>query len=282
MRLTICNLRDRDIFRKERAQLIVILLCALTLKQFYSSANVNELRWILAPTTELVELVSGSSFQFESYAGYINREQSFIIAASCAGVNFLLTAFLMLSLRRLWRDRGRNISWRHIPAAFVVAYLTTLVANTVRIVTALRLREISTGGGWLDANQLHRLEGIFVYFGFLLLLYMVSEKMNREGRATSEQTRSIVAQVESGEVFSVLRNLLRTMSFPLLIYYGTTLGIPLATALYRPGVVPPDFWNHLLFVLLTPLIVILPIAAFLSFRHHIGQRSKPDSTLEVQ
>ena len=269
-----CVTSARSLFAPKRlAQLIVILLCALTLKQFYSTANVNELRWILAPTTVLVELVSGSSFKFESYAGYINREHSFIIAASCAGVNFLLTAFLMLSLGRLWRDRPRNVSWRFIPAAFVVAYLTTLVANTVRIVTALRLREISSGIGWLDANQLHRMEGIFVYFGFLLLLYMVSEKMNREVRTLSEQTQPVEPKMESGSngAFSVLRNLLRSLSLPLLIYYAITLGIPLATALYRPGELPTDFWNHLLFVLLTPLIVILPISAFLYFRAHVRQ-----------
>lgn len=269
-----CVTSARSLFAPKRlAQLILILLCALTLKQFYSTANVNELRWILAPTTVLVELVSGSSFKFESYAGYINREHSFIIAASCAGVNFLLTAFLMLSLGRLWRDRARNVSWRFIPAAFVVAYLTTLVANTVRIVAALRLREISSGIGWLDANQLHRMEGIFVYFGFLLLLYMVSEKMNREVRIVSEQMQSVAPKLGGGNgAFSVIRNLLRTLSFPLLIYYATTLGIPLATALCRPGVVPTDFWNHLLFVLLTPLIVILPISAFRKSWSLMGRR----------
>src|SRR5262252_5926210 len=31
-------------------KLIVVLLCALALKYFYSTASVNELRWILAPT----------------------------------------------------------------------------------------------------------------------------------------------------------------------------------------------------------------------------------------
>src|SRR2546423_10968093 len=108
MNLIISALKERNVSNrryKQLAQLIVILLCALTLKQFYSTANVNELRWILAPTTVLVELVSGSRFEFESYAGYINSDHSFIIAASCAGVNFLLTAFLMLSLGKVWRER---------------------------------------------------------------------------------------------------------------------------------------------------------------------------------
>ena len=49
------------------AQWGVILVCALALKLYYSSASANELRWILAPTTLFVELLSGVSFKFESH-----------------------------------------------------------------------------------------------------------------------------------------------------------------------------------------------------------------------
>ena len=256
---------------KRLGQLLMILICALTLKQFYSTANVNELRWILAPTTVLVELVSSSQFEFESYAGYIKSDHTFIIAASCAGVNFMLAAFLMLSLGKLWRDRAHNLSWSFIPAAVAIGYLTTLIANTVRIVIALRLRAVSPSAGWLNADQLHRLEGIFVYFGFLLLLYVISERLDWRVRIVSAQTQPVEHERDSAndEELSLLRNLMRTLSFPLLIYYAITLGIPLATAVYRPGVLPTDFWNHLLFVLLTPLTVILPIAAFSCYKAHV-------------
>ena len=81
------------------AQLLAVLLCALGLKHFYSTASADELRWILAPTTVLVELLTGGSFAFESHAGYMSSDQRFLIAASCAGVNFLLTSFVLLSLR---------------------------------------------------------------------------------------------------------------------------------------------------------------------------------------
>lgn len=264
MNLIVSALKEGNVSNrssKQLAQLIVILLCALTLKQFYSTANVNELRWILAPTTVLVEFVSGSRFEFESYAGYINSDHSFIIAASCAGVNFLLTAFLMLSLGKLWRDRALNISWTFIPATAVFAYLTTLIANTVRIATALRLHGISSGLGWLNANQLHRVEGIFVYFGFLLLLYVVSEKMMHGAAIRSDQSPSDDYLTSDGPS-SRSRSLFRQFVFPLLIYYSTTLGIPLVTAAYHPAAIATDFWQHLLFVLLTPLVVILPLAGF--------------------
>src|SRR6185503_724798 len=156
-------------------QLIVILLCAVGLKYFYSTTSVNQLRWILAPTTALVEIISGQSFQFESHAGYINSDHSFLIAASCAGVNFLITAFLMLALGQLWRNRSQRLSWKFVPYAALIAYLVTLLANTVRITTALQLRSMRVESGLLSPGQLHRFEGIFIYFGFLLLLYVISD-----------------------------------------------------------------------------------------------------------
>ena len=219
------------------AQCVVVLVCAFALKQYYSTASANQLRWILAPTTACVELVSGTSFEFESNAGYISRDRSFLIANSCAGVNFLITAFLMLSVRKLLRDRSQRIAWGFIPTAALIAYFVTLVANTTRIAIALRLRRTPAQVSWLNPYQLHRFEGIFIYFGFLLLLFVVSERMRSE----------------------TTTGLLRRSLFPLVVYYVTTLGIPLANGAYRQGT---DFWEHSLFVLLIPLVLILPIAAF--------------------
>jgi exosortase K len=240
------------------AQLFVVLLCALTLKLYYSTASANQLRWILAPTTFLVELISGAPFEFESHAGYISSDHSFLIAASCAGVNFLITSFLMLSLRKLWtgRSQGRpgNLDWRFIPSAALFAYFATIVANTVRISTALRLRRIPLEIGGLSGNQLHRFEGIFIYFGFLLLLFMVSERM-------SSKTASGLPGYPTADT-----GLFRKYLFPLLIYYTTTLGIPLANSAYRGGIAAADFWQHSVFVLLTPLLLILPLATFRLYR----------------
>lgn len=220
-------------------QTLVVLLIAFAIKWFYSTASVNELRWILAPTATVVEWVTGESFQFESYAGYMSSDHSFLIAPSCSGVNFLIAAFLMLILVRLWKGK---VSRTIIPFAAIAAYLTTIVANTVRISVALRLHRMDRETVWINPDQLHRFEGIFIYFGFLLLLFVLSEA------ATSEPTPRSMAST-----------LLRRSWLPLLIYWTTTLGVPLVNGAHRQGT---DFWEHALFVLLTPLILILPLAAF--------------------
>src|SRR5262245_34172110 len=146
-------------------QCLFVLAGAFALKLHYSTASADQLRWILAPTAALVELVTGISFEFESHAGYLSRECRFLIANSCAGVNFLITAFLMLSLRRLLSDRTESPAWRALPAAAMIAYLSTIVTNAVRISLALWLQQMPEEFGWMRSPQFHRLEGICIYFG---------------------------------------------------------------------------------------------------------------------
>jgi exosortase K len=218
------------------AQWLVVLLCILTLKLYYSTASADHLRWILAPTSLMVEGVSGVRFAFESGAGYLSEDRTFLIAPSCAGVNFLIAAFLMLAARKLLREGSQRQAWRYLPAAALTAYLVTLIANTVRISVALWLRQMPEIYG-LNREQIHRAEGILVYSGCLLLLFVASEKM--------------AAQKSS--------SLLRQALFPLLVYYAIVLGMPLANGGYRQG---QGFWEHSAFVFLIPLLLLLPFAVF--------------------
>jgi exosortase K len=234
------------------ARSMPVLLIAAGLKTYYSYANVDDLGWVLSPTTFLVELVSGETFTFESNAGYMSSDYSFLIAASCAGINFLITAFVMLSLVELWKN-SNVIIWKLIPVTLGIAYVSTIVANTVRIVVALRLHRMGPEMIWVNPEQLHRFEGIFVYFGFLLFLFIVCEGLHREDSPRSRNRTSILK-----------RSLL-----PLAIYWLTTLGIPIVNGAYRQGA---DFWEHTIFVLFTPLILVLPLAVLQYLR--VGYTSR--------
>jgi exosortase K len=260
--------------------LAFVLLCGAGLKYFYSTTSVNQLRWILAPTSALVELISGQSFQFESHAGYINSDHSFLIAASCAGVNFLITAFLMLALGHLWRNRSQRLSWKFVPYAALIAYLVTLMANTVRITTALQLRSMRVESGLLSPGQLHRFEGIFIYFGFLLLLYVISDFLSGATPPDAAEPgvkRKCLAGNTGALIFGTQTRTVALQSlhprprrpvtfqrclFPLIIYYGTTLGIPFLNGAFRQA----DFWEHSAFVLLIPLVFVIPFAGFIFLR----------------
>ena len=254
------------------AQLVVVLALVFGLKWYYSTASVDQLKWILTPTTRLVELITARSFEFESRAGYMSSDHTFLIAASCAGVNFLITSFLMLSLARLWsvhrlQQKSDFSGWLLLPVSAVVAFITTVVANTVRISVALQLRQSPLKTNVVNAEQLHRLEGIFVYFGFLLLLFVCSQNMDqtRKLRRGREREKSPVR--------------LSRYLFPLVIYYVTTLGLPLMNGAFLRG---KDFLEHSLFVVITPLLLICGVYALrlvLNVRYASGCGDVPNTLL---
>lgn len=221
-------------------QLVSVIVLAAALKFAYSRSSVNELVWVLGPTTSLVEIVTGEEFKFESYAGYMSRDQSFLIADSCSGVNFMIVAFLVLAaikMRKGWNDTA---GWSFLPIAAFVAYGTTLVANTVRIAVAMRQHRMYPDMIWVNPEQMHRFEGIFIYFGFLVLLYLVAENLYDRGY-----------QKVGGSLSLFKRTLI-----PLGIYWFVVLGVPLVNGAYRQG---KSFWEHTLFVLFTPLLLVLPL-----------------------
>jgi exosortase K len=243
----------RRIARHRVTQSAAVVLCAAAVKLHYSAADADQLRWILTPTAAAVGLLSGERFEYEAHAGYVNGERSFVIAPSCAGVNFLITSFLVLSLRRLWGGGARETHWGLIPCAALAAYLATLAANAVRIGVALSTRGLPPVVDWLSPDGLHRLEGVSVYFGFLLLLFAAAEKVSPEGGPSAGQAAG----------------LFRRPLFPLLVYYATTLGVPVLNGAHRRG---PDFREHALFVLLVPLALALAFAALRFYRSHQSAR----------
>ena len=236
------NTRQTD--RNRIAQLAAILFLAAVSKFYYSAASANELRWILAPTAWLVSLITGMGFQFEPYGGYLSLDRTFLIAPACSGVNFLIISFLVLTLGKLWRNRPHAFRWQFLPAALVVSYIATLLANAVRISASILLRPITSDLTWIDPAEAHRIEGIVIYFSFLLLLFIVSERLDRA----------------SSIGFANRTNILKGLPVLLAIYYGVTLGVPLINGAYHEA----GFWKHSLFVILVPVALILPLVAWLT------------------
>ena len=198
------------------AQLMGVLLCALGLKLYYSAASPDELRWILAPTAWLVETLSGRTFSFEAHAGYMSSDHTFLIARSCAGVNFLVICFLTLyfCFSRCFHSKLRWLMW-----SAALSYFAAIAANGLRIYLSAHLWIADFYLGWITQGQMHRLAGTVVYYASLIALYVVVEsfmgvKASRFG--------------------------------PLLWYIGITLGIPLVGRIAVGGT--SEFSQHAVWV----------------------------------
>ena len=139
---------------------VLTLLIAFGLKYHYSRASSEDLIWILGPTARVVEHISGIPFEKESGTGYINPDYRIIIAASCAGVNFLIAAFCMAMYSCIHQIECHRLKFLWLVISFMSAYLVTLAANALRIIFAIVFYQTELTFIWFTSEQIHRLEGI--------------------------------------------------------------------------------------------------------------------------
>lgn len=161
----------------DAAVVVLALAGAYLLKDYYSGADFEGLRWVLAPTTGLVQWLTGAGFEVEAHHGYISRELYYAIVPSCSGVNFMIAAFCSVACGLVHTRRNLRAKLTLLPIAAVAAYGATILANAVRIAIAIRLHVAGVALGPLTADRIHRLEGIVVYFLFLCVTFAVAARL---------------------------------------------------------------------------------------------------------
>lgn len=158
---------------------VIVLSSLYALKRFYSDASVDQLWWVLAPTAWLTGSLTGVRFEFERHVGYVSFEAATAIVPSCAGINYSVMLFGMLGTAFVSRFRGGlgKLAWLAIAAA--ISYSLTLLVNTARISLGMLVRSMESR---LSPDQVHRIEGVLVYMGSLLLVYVaVNARLSRMG-----------------------------------------------------------------------------------------------------
>jgi exosortase K len=163
--------------------LIVIAAAVIAwgLKHHYAGARAEDLTWILRPTTGLVSVVTRERFTWQAGEGYFSADRLFLIGKSCAGINFMIAAFGMLVLARCHRSEEAVSVLRVLTVSLLASYVAAVTVNAVRIAIALRLGTHPASLSSLSASDVHRLEGIAVYFGGLVLLQELVRRF--DGRA---------------------------------------------------------------------------------------------------
>lgn len=159
------------------AGLAVVIAVVIVGKQYYRDASAADLRWILAPTAQLVSWTSGGDFVYEAGPGWVDPVIGFIIAPPCAGVNFALAAFLALALGGVMGMTSLRSTAARLAFAASLAYVATLVVNTLRITIAVAMHRGTINIGGLDRADAHQIEGIVVYLGGLIALYALARSI---------------------------------------------------------------------------------------------------------
>jgi len=247
------------------------LVIALGLKYYYSGASSDALNWILVPTSRLVEYLSGIHFEKELHSGLVSHSHRYIIASSCAGINFLTIAFstFFFSLTYRLRSIERKLLWLGI--SLIVTYLLTLGANALRVIAAIYLYGANIYGRWITPERIHRIEGTLIYFVVLLLAYVTVERiadqflLNRSG-----QGKNTIVQRKT------LLDMIYVCLIPFFCYSFIALGIPLlnvAHKLNRTKYMEHSFWviSSCLTIL---FLLFLILFVYRKVTNHMKQRKR--------
>jgi exosortase K len=162
--------------------LVFALLLMWDLKRFYADAPVDELGWMLEPTARTTTVITGIPFEREAGEGYVSRERMFAIEKACAGVNFMIAAFGMIVYVLSRRAKSALSIGGILCASLAVSYAAAVLVNALRISFALWLASHPARVAWMAPSQVHRFEGIVVYFGGLVLLYEAAQRFDRRLR----------------------------------------------------------------------------------------------------
>lgn len=148
------------------------------LKFWFTSADNNDLIFLLKPTDKLVGLLTGSHSVYLSDSGYYHEKLNILIEKSCSGFNFWVLCFLLftyLALKYFDKPFHKIII---IPITLVSAYLLSILVNTARIFVSVVVQH--QAGHFLPDRPhliLHEAVGIVTNLTFLILAYYLIEKL---------------------------------------------------------------------------------------------------------
>lgn len=165
-----------------KTKLCVLAVMALVIwgmKRHYAGARADDLRWILSPTTQVVSVMTGTAFAWQPGEGYFSRDRLFLIEKSCAGINFMVSALGMLTLVLVQRAGSGMSATRVVGVSLAASYVAAVLVNAVRIAVAMWLAGHPAPLSTFSAADVHRVEGIAVYFGGLVVLYELVQRLDR-------------------------------------------------------------------------------------------------------
>ena len=149
----------------------------ILLKFGFTLADNNDLIFLLKPTDKLVGLLTGSHSIYLPVSGYYHEHLDIIIDKSCSGFNFWVLSFLLftyLTLKHVDKTLSRILT---IPTALIGAYLLTIFVNTSRIFASIVVQNQTKNIFLNQQHIVHEAIGIITNLSFLILAYVLIEKL---------------------------------------------------------------------------------------------------------
>jgi exosortase K len=237
--------------------IILSLTIAWGLKYHYSRSHADDLDWMLAPTSYLVHMLSGTSFEKVERTGYVDHDSGIIIAPSCSGINFMIIVFCLSIYIGLKKAVNIYSSFKWILLSFTISYSCTVIINTFRILLSIYSFKTGVLQVWFSWETIHLLEGVLVYFVFLLIYYSLLVRFT--GADPDKYPTGFLKQIKEGLV-------------PMIFYFSITLFIPII----NHGGFPPNkgFIYYAAIVMTVCPAVLLFFFSIKAYCHNLSVRLK--------
>ena len=147
------------------------------LKFGFRFAENDSLIFLLKPTKKFIELLTGSNSIYISDKGYYFSQLNFLIDKSCAGFNFWVLSFLMLTFLGLNNLNNHFKKMLTIPLALTGAYFFTIFANVSRIFASIVIQNQTNSYFESQQHLIHESIGIITYLSFLIFMYFLANKI---------------------------------------------------------------------------------------------------------
>lgn len=239
-------------------------------KIFYSAADSNGLKWILRPTAWWVRTLSGISFEYDPYLGYVNHSLRFIIAPSCSGTQFMVITIttLIFSFVHRMETKIRGFCW--IVISLVSSYLFTIFVNSLRIVLSiylpLYLQKSDIYSGWMTPARLHTSIGIIIYFSSLCIIYHIAEYVSRTPSLRLRRQPDCNKIHLSGTSFV---EIIHKCITPMFWYFSITLGIPFLNKAYKDNL--SNFIEYTILVTSICMVIVFIFFLVSVIREHFSK-----------
>ncbi|MBC7487896.1 MAG: exosortase K [Cytophagaceae bacterium] len=147
------------------------MIIFMALKAWYTSADHDQLLFMLKPTNSLVEAFTGSSAVYDTAHGYFYSDLNITIEKACSGFNFWLLSFALFVFVALNHLRSQTSKLFVIPVMLCISYALTLFVNASRIIASIAANNYTQQFSAHPITWLHQAEGTFIYLLFLILFY---------------------------------------------------------------------------------------------------------------
>ncbi len=149
----------------------------ILLKFAFTQADLSDINFLLKPTNHLVGLLTGSSAVYTSDTGYYHEQLHIIIDKSCSGFNFWVLGFLLFTYVIVKHSDKTLSKILAMPVALAVAYLLTIFVNTSRIFASIVVQTFTDTAFPNHQHLIHETIGIITNLTFLVLAYVLIEKL---------------------------------------------------------------------------------------------------------